>query len=53
MSDESLLDDLSDVELRVRLSQRSVPSDVARRMVDHRDAPDVRRELIELLAFDR
>lgn len=46
----SLLDDLSDVELRVRLSQRGVETDVARRMVDHRDAPDVRREPAELLA---
>lgn len=41
--------DLSDVELRVRLSQRGVPTDEARHLVDHRETADAHDRIDELL----
>lgn len=41
--------DLSSVELRVRLSQRGIPTDTARWLVDHRDDFDgVAAEAIDI-----
>lgn len=49
----ALVDDLSDVELRVRLSQRGVPTLDARWLVDHREEPEARTLIDEWLAPGR